>query len=93
MQNIVDFAQKLLFCCFNLIRLLHYFRVSIIIYVLESVVTDTGKNTAAEAAYLSQKSSVFYNISPFFAYKLMEKMIEIMEDDDDVQNVWHNWEE
>ena len=55
--------------------------------------TDTGKNTAAEAAYLSQKSSVFYNISPFFAYKLMEKMIEIMEDDDDVQNVWHNWEE
>jgi transcriptional/translational regulatory protein YebC/TACO1 len=25
--------------------------------------------------------------------KLMEKMIEIMEDDDDVQNVWHNWEE
>jgi hypothetical protein len=54
-QNIVDFAQKLLFCCFNLIRLLHYFRVSIIIYVPESVVTDTGKNTAAEAAYLSQK--------------------------------------
>ena len=25
--------------------------------------------------------------------KLMEKMIEIMEDDDDVQNVWHNWEQ
>ena len=25
--------------------------------------------------------------------KLMEKLIEIMEDDDDVQNVWHNWEE
>ena len=25
--------------------------------------------------------------------KLMEKMIDIMEDDDDVQNVWHNWEQ
>ena len=25
--------------------------------------------------------------------KLMEKLIEVMEDDDDVQNVWHNWEE
>ena len=25
--------------------------------------------------------------------KMMEKMIEIMEDDDDVQNVWHNWEQ
>ena len=24
---------------------------------------------------------------------LMEKLIDIMEDDDDVQNVWHNWEE
>ena len=25
--------------------------------------------------------------------KLMEKLIEIMEDDDDVQNVWHNWDQ
>ena len=25
--------------------------------------------------------------------KLMEKLIEIMEDDDDVQNIWHNWEQ
>ncbi len=25
--------------------------------------------------------------------KLMEKLIDIMEDDDDVQNVWHNWEQ
>ena len=59
----------------------------------KSVVTDTGKNTAAEAALLSHKSSDFYYFSPFLAYKLMEKLIEIMEDDDDVQNIWHNWEE
>ena len=25
--------------------------------------------------------------------KLMEKLIDIMEDDDDVQNIWHNWEQ
>ena len=25
--------------------------------------------------------------------KMMEKLIDIMEDDDDVQNIWHNWEE
>ncbi len=25
--------------------------------------------------------------------KNMEKMIDVMEDDDDVQNVWHNWEQ
>ena len=25
--------------------------------------------------------------------KMMEKLIDTMEDDDDVQNVWHNWEE
>jgi transcriptional/translational regulatory protein YebC/TACO1 len=25
--------------------------------------------------------------------KLMEKLIDAMEDDDDVQNVWHNWEQ
>ena len=23
----------------------------------------------------------------------MEKLLDIMEEDDDVQNVWHNWEE
>ena len=55
--------------------------------------TDTGKNTATEAAHLSYKSSDFHSISPFLAYKLMEKLIDAMEDDDDVQNVWHNWEE
>ena len=55
--------------------------------------TDTGKNTATEAAHLSYKSLEFYCISTFLAYKLMEKLIDIMEEDDDVQNIWHNWEE
>ena len=55
--------------------------------------TDTGKNTATEAAHLSYKSSDFFRIFPFLAHKLMEKLIDIMEEDDDVQNIWHNWEE
>ena len=59
----------------------------------ESVVTDTGKNTATEAAHLLHKSSVSTTIPQFLAYKLMEKLIDIMEEDDDVQNIWHNWEE
>ncbi|MGE9970916.1 YebC/PmpR family DNA-binding transcriptional regulator [Candidatus Pseudoscillospira sp. SGI.172] len=25
--------------------------------------------------------------------KLMEKLIELLEENDDVQNVWHNWEQ
>ena len=28
-----------------------------------------------------------------FSELRMEKMLDIMEDDDDVQNVWHNWEQ
>ena len=55
--------------------------------------TDTGKNSQTEAVQLSYKSLDFYYIPPFLAYKLMEKLIDIMEEDEDVQNVWHNWEE
>jgi transcriptional/translational regulatory protein YebC/TACO1 len=25
--------------------------------------------------------------------KKFEKMLDVMEDDDDVQNVWHNWDD
>ena len=55
--------------------------------------TNTGKNTLTEADYLLRKSSVFTTYLFVFLYKLMEKLIDVMEDDDDVQNVWHNWEE
>ena len=72
---------------------LQQFSQCVIILMPRSVVTDTGKNTAAEAAHLSYKSSDFYSFSTILSYKLMEKLIEIMEDDDDVQNIWHNWEE
>ena len=61
--------------------------------MLKSVVTDAGKNRVTEVVNLSHKSSELYFISKFFTYNLMEKLIDAMEDDDDVQNVWHNWEE
>ena len=79
--------------CLIFVWNLQQFSQCVIILMPKSVVTDTGKNTVAEAALLSHKSSDFYYFSPFLAYKLMEKLIEIMEDDDDVQNIWHNWEE
>ena len=72
---------------------LQQFSQCVIILMPKSVVTDTGKITLTEAAHLSYKSSDFYSFSTFLSYKLMEKLIEIMEDDDDVQNIWHNWEE
>ena len=33
-----------------------------------------------------------YSMDPAVYCRLMEKLIDIMEDDEDVQNVWHNWE-
>ena len=61
--------------------------------MLKSVVTDAGKNRVTEVVHLSHKSSELHFILKVFTYKLMEKLIDIMEEDDDVQNIWHNWEE
>ena len=45
-------------------------------------------------------SNLKSGISPLFSLIIprnrrfrMEKLIDIMEEDDDVQNIWHNWEE
>ena len=73
--------------------MLQRFSLCVIILMPEFVVTYTGKIALTEEAHFSHKSSDFYSFSTFLAYKLMEKLIEIMEDDDDVQNIWHNWEE
>ena len=61
--------------------------------MLNFVMTNISKNTQSEADKISSKSSIF---APFFTIlvsKLMEKLIDIMEEDDDVQNVWHNWDQ
>ena len=56
-----------------------------------SVVEGLSKYTFASA----QIEMVPQNYQPLNAEQavLMEKLIDVMEDDDDVQNVWHNWEE
>ena len=54
--------------------------------------TNISKNTQSEADKISSKSSMFVPIFTVLVFKLMEKLIDIMEDDDDVQNVWHNWD-
>ena len=57
------------------------------------VVTNTGKNTLTEAVKMSSKSLFFILFYQKNHVALMEKLLDIMEEDDDVQNVWHNWEE
>ena len=56
-----------------------------------SVVANLSKYTFA-SAQIEMVPQNYQSLNPEQA-ALMEKLIDIMEDDDDVQNVWHNWEE
>ena len=56
------------------------------------VVANLGKYTFV-SAQIEMVPQNYQKLENDDQVKLMEKMIEIMEDDDDVQNVWHNWEE
>ena len=55
------------------------------------VVAKLSKYTFA-SAQIEMMPQNYQSLNPEQA-ALMEKLIDIMEDDDDVQNVWHNWEE
>ena len=55
------------------------------------VVAKLSKYTFA-SAQIEMVPQNYQSLNPEQA-ALMEKLIDIMEDDDDVQNVWHNWEE
>ena len=59
----------------------------------KSTVTNIGKITQTEAEKYSRKVRFLPQFHNEEHVKLMEKLIDIMEDDDDVQNIWHNWEE
>ena len=56
------------------------------------VVANLGKYTFV-SAQIEMVPQNYQKLESEEHIKLMEKMIEIMEDDDDVQNVWHNWEQ
>ena len=56
------------------------------------VVANLGKYTFV-SAQIEMVPQNYQKLDNEEHIKLMEKLIDIMEDDDDVQNVWHNWEQ
>ena len=65
------------------------------IYTLPDDFNDVVANLSKYTFASAQIEMVPQNYQPLNAEQavLMEKLIDTMEDDDDVQNVWHNWEE
>ena len=57
-----------------------------------SVVEKLGKYTFS-SAQIEMVPQNYQKLESEEQIALMEKLLYIMEDDDDVQNVWHNWEE
>ena len=53
----------------------------------------TAKKYAFASAQIEMVPQNYQKLESEEHIKLMEKLIDIMEDDDDVQNVWHNWEQ
>ena len=56
------------------------------------VVANLSKYTFA-SAQIEMVPQNYQKLEDEEQIKLMEKLIDIMEDDDDVQNVWHNWDQ
>ena len=61
---------------------------------VEQAVADAmaAKNYAFASAQIEMVPQNYQKLETEEHIKLMEKLIDIMEEDDDVQNVWHNWE-
>jgi YebC/PmpR family DNA-binding regulatory protein len=53
----------------------------------------TAKGYQFVSAQIEQVPSEYKKLENEEDVKNMEKLLDAMEDDDDVQNVWHNWEE
>ena len=52
----------------------------------------TKKGYAFVSAQIEQVPAEYKKLESEEDIKMMEKLLDAMEDDDDVQNVWHNWE-
>ena len=52
-----------------------------------------GKGYKFVSAQIEMVPQNYLQLTDADDIKNMEKMIDVMEDDDDVQNVWHNWEQ
>ena len=53
----------------------------------------TAKKYAFVSAQIEMVPQNYQKLESEEQAVLMQKLIDTMEDDDDVQNVWHNWEE
>ena len=58
-----------------------------------AVAEELGKKYTFASAQIEMVPQNYQKLESEEHIKLMEKLIDIMEEDDDVQNVWHNWEE
>ena len=53
----------------------------------------TAKGYSFVSAQIEMVPQNYQKLESEEQISLMEKLLDIMEEDDDVQNVWHNWEE
>jgi YebC/PmpR family DNA-binding regulatory protein len=59
-----------------------------------NAVADTlGKKYSFVSAQIEQVPNEYKKLESEDDIKMMEKLIDAFEDDDDVQNVWHNWDQ
>ncbi len=57
-----------------------------------AVAETLGKKYTFASAQIEQVPNEYKKLESEEDIKLMEKLIDAFEDDDDVQNVWHNWD-
>ena len=57
-----------------------------------TVAETLGKKYSFVSAQIEQVPNEYKKLESEEDIKLMEKLIDAFEDDDDVQNVWHNWD-
>ena len=57
-----------------------------------AVAETLGKKYSFVSAQIEQVPNEYKKLESEEDIKLMEKLIDAFEDDDDVQNVWHNWD-
>ena len=58
-----------------------------------AVAETLGKKYNFVSAQIEQVPNEYKKLESEEDIKMMEKLIDAFEDDDDVQNVWHNWEQ
>ena len=58
-----------------------------------AVADALGKKYAFVSAQIEQVPNEYKKLESEEDIKMMEKLIDAFEDDDDVQNVWHNWDQ